>query len=229
MIWLETDLVDQDREAFKRALTENLADELCLPPSEVDAVEEVLSSLVHFYADRLLSRQIPDELLVFLLARGLWSVGERDLARRVARHRCRPHISSMCSVPRLTAANAMLLWKLFQAGALKRSFWISYDREVWVLDMRQIDVDPPARIEVYASRTLKVVLEGIFQVWDAGAPDTILRIKGLDTFAAAFLTLPADAPPVKSLGGELEAYARAVAVRVSAASGWDFIPVIEIH
>jgi len=225
MIWNDDAVIDRSRKGFARAITENLVDELCLDPEDITAVEAVTTSLAHFCSDRFLSLSIPDELLSFLLARGLWSAGEKELAHRIADHSCQPHISKICHNSRLTAGNAVVLWRLFQSGALKQSFWISYDHELWMLDLQRIAVDQDSRLEVCSFKGLKAILESILQIWDVESLDAILQIKGIASYAGAFLCLPLNSEPVRKLVAELKDYAQDVTKQMANATG-QYVPNI---
>jgi len=173
----------------------------CLVSEEPNAatVEEVARA-VEFFLKQQGAHEIVDTRSVNLLAsQALHSLGEGGAARSLV---------------------------LFGTGMLRPASWeISGDRDMWVLDLREMTVRSDAVLELIIFNGLSIVLDSIADIWDATEGIGILGLRHVWSTAHGLLG-PADAAAARELESEIVSLCTRKLQKQRSDRGWKSCPEV---
>jgi len=162
-------------------------------------VEEVARA-VEFFLSQQGSEGIVDSRSVNLLAsQALHSLGEGRAARSLV---------------------------LFGTGMIRPASWeISGDRDMWVLDLREMTVRSDAVLELIIFNGLSIVLDSIADIWDETGGLGILGLRHVWSTARGLLG-PADAAAARELESEIVALCTNKLQKQRTERGWANCPEV---
>jgi hypothetical protein len=198
MIQLRTDTGGPDASPLVEQLTETLtelcADEVRFDPEHFGEVSRAVESFLESCG----GSSVDSRFLVLLASQALSAGGEQVAARRLL---------------------------ILGAGLVVPSEWqVSRDKDVWVLDLRQMTVPAGAEMELTLFTCLAGVLDAVADIWDATRGRGVLGLRHVCATAWAFADEPCRKRKALDLVEEIRAMCIRRFERMADARGWGEVP-----
>ncbi|MCK5528913.1 MAG: hypothetical protein KAI74_04465 [Kiritimatiellae bacterium] len=161
---------------------------------------EVAKAIEYFLENEHDSEFIESKTLTMLAAKVLASTGDPGSARRLM---------------------------LFSSGMVKPSEWVvTGDKDVWVLNLKEITMQEDASLELIFFRGVQLVLDSIADVWDECAGDGVLGLRHVCLAAASLLGAPRNSRAVAVLSDEIIDTSIAKLEQLKGDRGWTSVPFV---
>ncbi len=162
--------------------------------------EEIAKAIEFFLENDHKSEFIESKTLTNLAAQVLTSIGDPGSARRLM---------------------------LFSSGMVKPSEWVvTGDKDVWVLNLKEITMQEDASLELIFFRGVQLVLDSIADVWDECAGDGVLGLRHVCLAAASLLGAPRNSKAVAMLSDEIIDTSIAKLAQLKRERGWESVPFV---
>lgn len=163
-----------------------------LSPSQLQNVAEA----VEVYLQDRQKTVVEANHLVLLASRALKSLGEADSARRLF---------------------------LYGSGLVRPSEWaVTAGRDMWVLDLQQMTFKTDALIELLFFNSLRTVLSGTADIWDATQGQGVLGLQNVCSVATKLLG--STTRSASTLSDEIADTCTRTLARISTERGWTHVP-----
>ena len=176
-------------------------DDIC--GSEVDTEfyrEEIGRAIEYYLAQEHNARYINTKSLTMLASRVLASIGEPVAARRLM---------------------------IFGAGMVKPSEWVvSGDRDVWVINLREIILREESSIELILFRGIHLILDAIADVWDESDGEGALGLRHVCQSAGKLLGISKRTKDVFRLSDEIIALSVNKLKQLRKERNWHAAPLV---
>ncbi len=179
--------------------------------SEIDAIcgndidteflhEEISRAIDYFLKNESGAQYVKDTDITALAAKVFSSIGEQGTARRLM---------------------------LFGTGMVKPAEWIvSGDKDVWVVNLKEITMQADASLELIFFRGIQIVLDSIADVWDECSGDGVLGLRHVCLAASSLLGAPRNSKAVAVLSEEIIDTTMAKLHQLKKVRGWRDVPFV---
>ena len=180
---------------------ESEIDDIC--GSEVDTgfyCEEIGRAIEYYLAQENNARYVNTKSLTMLASRVLASIGESVAARRLI---------------------------IFGAGMVKPSEWVvSGDRDVWVINLREIILGEESAIELILFRGINLILDTIADVWDESNGEGALGLRHVCQSAEKLLGVSQRTKDVFKLSDEIIMLCVNKLKQLKKERTWSYVPLV---
>ena len=172
---------------------------------------------------------LPEEYLLLLIGRALWSVGEEQAARRLLTTRGHALNLPATFVEAVWAPDiSMLHWHiLLSTRAVRTSALMGpLNGTLWVLDLERMVLPAPTSLELLALNVVRSVVDRVAALWDHCQGRGLLGLRHANTVAAGMLGCPRHSAKSMALAADIRELCARRLQTLKPARGWDEIPQV---
>jgi hypothetical protein len=172
---------------------------------------------------------LPEEYLLLLIGRALWSVGEEQTARRLSEIQGRALNLPVTFVEAVWAPDvSMMHWHiLLSTRAVRTSALMGpLNGTLWVLDLERMVMPAPTSLELLALNVVRAVVDRVAVLWDHCQGRGLLGLRHVNTVAAGMLGCPRHSTKSMALAADIREQVRQRLQALKTARGWDETPQV---
>jgi hypothetical protein len=172
---------------------------------------------------------LPEEYLLLLIGRALWSVGEEQTARRLLEIQGRALNLPATFVEAAWAPDiSMMHWHiLLSTRAVRTSALMGpLNGTLWVLDLERMVLPASTSLELLALNVVQTVIDRVAALWDHCQGRGLLGLRHANTVAAGMLGCPRHSAKSMALAADIREQARRRLQTLKTARGWDDTPQV---
>jgi len=172
---------------------------------------------------------LPEEYLLLLIGRALWSVGEEQTARRLLESQGRALNLPATFVEAVWAPDiSMLHWHiLLSTQAVRTSPLMGpLDGTFWVLDLERMVLPASTSLELLALNVVRSVIDRVAVLWDHCQGHGLLGLRHANTLAAGMLGCPRHSAKSMALAADIREQVRLRLQALKTTRGWAATPQV---
>ena len=172
---------------------------------------------------------LPEEYLLLLIGRALWSVGEEQTARRLLEIHAPALNLPATFVEAVWAPDiSMMHWHiLLSTRAVRTSALMGpLNGTLWVLDLERMVLPASTSLELLALNMVRTVIDRVAVLWDHCQGHGLLGLRHANTVAAGMLGCPRHSAKSMALAADIHAQVRQRLQALKTARGWDATPQV---
>ncbi|MFH1476534.1 MAG: hypothetical protein ABIH24_03450 [Verrucomicrobiota bacterium] len=170
---------------------------------------------------------LPEEYLLLLIGRALWSVGEEQTARRLLESQGRAlNLPATLIEVVWTPDISMMHWHILLATRAVRTSSLTgtLNGTLWVLDLERMVLPASTSLELLALNVVRTVVDRVAGLWDHCRGRGLLGLRHADTVAAGMLGCPRHSAKSTALAADIYAQVRRRLQALKTDRGWDETP-----
>lgn len=172
---------------------------------------------------------LPEEYLLLLIGRALWSVGEEQTARRVLEIHAPALNLPATFVEAVWAPDiSMMHWHvLLTTRAVRTSALMeSLNGTLWVLDLERMVLPASTSLELLALNVVRGVIDRVAVLWDHCQGRGLLGLRHANTVAAGMLGCPRHSAKSMALAAEIREQVHRRLQALQTDRGWHETPQV---
>ncbi|MFA5044272.1 MAG: hypothetical protein WC381_09525 [Kiritimatiellia bacterium] len=172
---------------------------------------------------------LPEEYLLMLIGRALWSVGEEQTARRLLESQGRALNLPATFVEAVWAPDiSMMHWHILLATRAVRTSALmgALSGTLWVLDLERMVLPESTSLELLALNVVRAVIDRVAVLWDHCQGRGLLGLRHADTVAAGMLGCPRHSAKSKALAADIRELCARRLQALKSSRGWDEAPQV---
>ena len=172
---------------------------------------------------------LPEEYLLLLIGRALWSVGEEQTARRLLEIQGHALNLPATFVEAVWAPDiSMMHWHiLLSTRAVRTSALMGpLNGTLWVLDLERMILPASTSLELLALNVVRTVVDRVAVLWDHCQGRGLLGLRHANTVAAGILGCPRHSAKSMALAADIRNQVCRRLQTLKLARGWDETPQV---
>ena len=172
---------------------------------------------------------LPEEYLLLLIGRALWSVGEEQTARRLLEIQGHALNLPATFVEAVWAPDiSMMHWHiLLSTRAVRTSALMGpLNGTLWVLDLERMILPASTSLELLALNVVRTVVDRVAVLWDHCQGRGLLGLRHANTVAAGMLGCPRHSAKSTALAADIRDQVWRRLQTLKTARGWDETPQV---
>lgn len=172
---------------------------------------------------------LPEEYLLLLIGRALWSVGEEQTARRLLQTQGHALNLPATFVEAVWAPDiSMLHWHiLLSTRAVRTSSLMGpLNGTLWVLDLERMVLPASTSLELLALNVVRTVIDRVAVLWDHCQGRGLLGLRHANTVAAGMLGCSRHSAKSMALAADIREQVRQRLQALKTARGWNETPQV---
>ena len=228
---IELDSVDVTLDPVTCLLLEEM--DSYAPLQELDDLyrNELAAGLALFVNRRLSCAPVTSDWLSVVLVRGLWALGETDLARDYLHDRV-PGAAKLGwdKLVFLSRRWPSEMWQLLTSQVIREVDWVSFSaHQGWVVDFRRIRIAEDRGLELALNAAARQLTDSLAPLWDETGGEGVLVLEGLEHWTGEAVSGKGKRSRRPGRTEEIHLFTEQVLQRQQARRGWGTCPqVLEI-